>query len=109
MSKRALVDRVGCFAGSRMAVPPTPRGRAARALAGIGFFGVAAALVTRLDGATAMAGGALALWFGLSHLVAAATAYPGCPELGAVPSLVRGRPLGTNCEAWRRIDRVLGD
>jgi hypothetical protein len=24
-------------------------------------------------------------WFGVSHVVAAATAYPGCPELGAVP------------------------
>lgn len=34
--------------------------------------------------------------------------YQGCPELGAIPSVMLGRPVGTSCELWRRIDRWVG-
>lgn len=46
-------------------------------------------------------------WFGLSHLVASITGYQGCPELGAIPSLFRRRPVDTRCAPWNRIDRRL--
>jgi hypothetical protein len=49
----------------------------------------------------------LAAWFGTSFLVAAATRYPGCPEVGAIPSLVLGRPIVTRCPPLERIDRTL--
>jgi hypothetical protein len=40
---------------------------------------------------------AVAGWFAASFLVAAATRYPGCPELGAIPSLLLGRRIETRC------------
>ena len=46
-------------------------------------------------------------WFGASHLVAAATAYPGCPELGAVPSLLLRRSVKAGCVPWRWLDAKL--
>jgi hypothetical protein len=36
-------------------------------------------------------------WFAASFLVAAATRYPGCPELGAIPSLLLRRRIRTRC------------
>jgi hypothetical protein len=50
---------------------------------------------------------AVALWFGVSHVVAAITAYRGCPELGAIASLIRRRPIRTACGPWKAIDRRL--
>lgn len=47
-------------------------------------------------------------WFGVSHVVAAATRYNGCPELGAIPSLVLGRHVPTRCSPWENIDARLG-
>lgn len=49
----------------------------------------------------------LATWFGASHLVAAATGYRGCPELGAIPSLVLRRRVSTVCKPWERFDEWL--
>jgi hypothetical protein len=49
----------------------------------------------------------IALWFGVSHAVAALTAYPGCPELGAIASLVARRQLRIACSPWKTIDRRL--
>lgn len=46
-------------------------------------------------------------WFGTANVVAAATAYPGCPELGAVPSLLRRRNVKTGCAPWRWVDAKL--
>ena len=40
-------------------------------------------------------------WFGVSFLVAASTGYPGCPEIGAIPSLILGRSLATRCSLPR--------
>ncbi len=46
-------------------------------------------------------------WVGATHVVAAAMAYPGCPELGAVPSLLSGRSVKTVCIPWRWLDKRL--
>ncbi|MGA8745456.1 MAG: hypothetical protein WB507_06305 [Solirubrobacterales bacterium] len=83
--------------------------RGARAVAGFGFLAIAGALGSR------QAPGRVALWplaivptwFGISHLVASVTGYPGCPELGAIPSVILARSVATSCGPWERIDRQL--
>lgn len=47
-------------------------------------------------------------WLGASHLVAAAIRYRGCPELGAIPTLVLGRRVETRCGPWELLDARLG-
>lgn len=91
--------------GDRIGIRP----RLARALAGLAFLVLAGALASRsLPGGVALWPVALIpTWFGISHLVAAQTAYRGCPELGAIPSVWLGRPVGTDCGPWDRIDRLL--
>jgi hypothetical protein len=49
----------------------------------------------------------LVAWFGASFLVAAATRYPGCPEVGAIPSLVLRRRLVTRCPPMERLDHTV--
>ncbi len=99
----------------------TPRQRRARGVAGIGFLALAAGLAWGGFALEALAAGALAVllcaipcllaivagWFGLSHVVAAFTAYPGCPEIGAIRSLFTRKPVRTGCTPWDRIDRRL--
>ncbi|MBZ0252567.1 MAG: hypothetical protein K8I02_04435 [Candidatus Methylomirabilis sp.] len=46
-------------------------------------------------------------WFGLSHLAAAVTGYPDCPELGAIASLARRRYVPTRCGPWERLDAAV--
>jgi hypothetical protein len=46
-------------------------------------------------------------WFGMTHVLAALVAYPGCPELGAVPSLLLGRDVKIGCGPWRWLDARL--
>lgn len=53
--------------------------RVGRATAGVAFLLAVPVLRGRLLRA-------VAVWFGLSHLTAAATGYRGCPELGAIAS-----------------------
>lgn len=48
-----------------------------------------------------------AAWFGISHLVAGWIAYPDCPELGAIATLVTGRYIRTRCGTWARLDQWL--
>lgn len=48
-----------------------------------------------------------AAWFGISHLVAGWIAYPDCPELGAIATLVRRRYIRTRCGPWTRLDQWL--
>jgi hypothetical protein len=84
-------------------------GRAARwsrALAGMGFLAIAGALATRrLPGRVALWPTSLVpTWFGISHLVAGVTGYHGCPEIGAIPSVMLGRQVQTDCELWQNID-----
>jgi hypothetical protein len=93
------------------AAPIDRSARRARAAAGLGFLGIAGALASR------RAPGRIALWplalvptwFGISHLVASVTGYPGCPELGAIPSVMLGRVVPTDCHPWEAIDRRLTD
>ena len=82
--------------------------RAARAAVGVGFLALAGGLSSRQPARIALWPAALVpTWFGISHLVAGMTAYPGCPELGAIPSVILGRPVPTGCGSWDRIDRFL--
>ena len=82
-------------------VPPLgPRPRGVRAIAGLGFL-VLAAWVPLWPLAI------LPAWFGISHLVAAATGYRGCPEMGAIASLVLRRRISTICKPWERFDQWL--
>lgn len=83
--------------------------RAVRAAAGVGFLAIAGALGSRqAPGGVALWPAALVpTWFGISHLVAGMTGYPGCPELGAIPSVMLARPVATSCGPWERIDRRL--
>jgi hypothetical protein len=89
---------------------PTAMGRAARrsrVAAGVMFLAIAGGLASRrLPGRIGLWPASLVpAWFGISHLVAGVTGYQGCPELGAIPSVMLGRPVGTSCELWQRIDR----
>lgn len=79
--------------------------RLARALAGAGFLGVALR-AWRISSLRSL--GAVAGWFGISHLVAASTGFSGCPELGAIPNLLVERDVYTVCGPWDRIDTYLG-
>lgn len=87
--------------GSELSIPQ----RVARAAAGLAFVGFAAPLLGRRALRPA---GAIAAWFGVSHLVAAGTAFDGCPELGAIPSLLLRRKVATECGPWDFLDRRLG-
>ena len=85
------------------------RARAARAGVGLAQLALAGSLASRkLPGGVALWPVALVpTWFGISHLIAAMIGYRGCPELGAIPTVMLGRPVGTACEFWDRLDRRL--
>jgi len=80
-----------------------------RFVAGLGFLALAGGLATRqAPGRVALWPVALVpTWFGISHLVAGVIGYRGCPELGAIPSVMLGRPVPTACGPWERIDARL--
>jgi hypothetical protein len=46
-------------------------------------------------------------WFGATHVLAALMAYAGCPELGAVPSLLLRRDIKIACGPWQWLDARL--
>jgi hypothetical protein len=83
-----------------------PGGRRIRAVAGLGFLALAGAMSSRqLPGRIALWPAAIVpTWFGVSHLVSSVTGYPGCPELGAIPSVMLDRPVATSCRPWQQID-----
>ena len=102
-----LTDRYGrCSLDTEAQLGEQPalsaRQRESRALAGLGFHAVAVPLGRRR---ILRPLAVVAHWFGASHLVAAATGYPGCPELGAIPSLMLRRRVATQCGPWEWIDR----
>jgi hypothetical protein len=110
MSGGGLLSGGCCPQNAGPAASHTPIGRAARrsrAAAGLMFLAIAGGLASRrLPGSIALWPASIVpTWFGISHLVAGMTGYQGCPELGAIPSVMLGRPVGTSCELWRRIDR----
>jgi hypothetical protein len=105
-----LSDRYGlCGLDTEAELPRgaqlSPRQRLGRALAGLGFHALALPLA-RKQALRPVA--VVAHWFGASHLVASLSGYPGCPELGAIPSLALRRRLATECGPWEWIDRRLG-
>jgi len=108
--ERGILDG-GCCAGDgevvALSAPMAGTARRARVLAGVAFLAAAGALGSRrLPGRIELWPVSLVpTWFGISHLVAGVTGYQGCPELGAIPSVMLGRPVGTVCEVWQRIDR----
>jgi hypothetical protein len=90
--------------------------RAARAGVGVGTLAVAGLTRSLSRRALARVGAPPSLawvlaaapaWFGASHLVAAATSYRGCPEIGAIPSFVLGREVRTTCPPWDELDQRL--
>jgi hypothetical protein len=116
------MKKVGCYKGlsdnpsSAAEVSLTGRARVARAtagalmIAGVGLLYLwPVALLPELGvpGFVAWSLAILSLWLGLSHLVAAVTAYRGCPEVGAIPSLLLRRHVITRCTPWERLDRRL--
>lgn len=81
------------------------RQRWARLIAGVLLLALVLALPWSAVGWIALA--AALGWVGASHVLAAAMAYPGCPELGAVPSLLSGHRVTTACSPWRWLDKRL--
>ena len=107
---RGLADRTERSAETSL----SGRSRAARAVAGLAFMAqigllyvwpLAVLAKLGLPGAIAWALAAIGLWFGVSHLVAAATGYRGCPEVGAIASLLVRRRVVSPCAPWERLDR----
>ena len=105
-------EAVGCGCGAApTGTTKLGRGaRRARGVAGLGFLAVAGALAgRRLPGGVALWPAALVpAWFGISHLIAAQIGYRGCPELGAIPSVIQARWIETECGPWERFDRRFG-
>ena len=85
----------------------TTRQRVARAIAGVIWLALAWASLYVPVPAIAWPLAITAAWFGISHLVAASIAYPDCPELGAVATLVTRRYIRTRCGPWARFDHWL--
>jgi hypothetical protein len=112
--EEAMNDTVCCAvdpAEGAIASGTMPRRlRAARALVGLVQLALAGWLATRtLPGDIALWPLALVpAWFGISHLIAGLIGYYGCPELGAIPSVLHGRRIDTGCAPWARADRLLG-
>lgn len=79
--------------------------RRARLIVGIVLLSLALALPWSAAGWIALA--VIVTWLGATHVLAAAMAYPGCPELGAVPSILLGRWIRIGCTPWRWLDARL--
>jgi hypothetical protein len=79
--------------------------RRARLIVGIVLLLLALAPPWSAAGWIALA--AIVGWFGATHVLAAAMAYPGCPELGAAPSFLLGRWVKIGCTPWRWLDAKL--
>jgi hypothetical protein len=98
---------LGCCTVEELPGKLNDRQRSARAFVGVASLAVAV-LAARSSGVIGVLGAIGAGWFGASHLVAARTGYAGCPELGAIPSVVLGREVQVGCVPWRIADRGLG-
>jgi hypothetical protein len=79
--------------------------RGARLIVGVALLLLALALPWSAAGWIVLA--AIIGWLGATHVLAAAMAYPGCPELGAAPSLLLGRRVRIGCTPWRWLDSLL--
>lgn len=97
----------GCCDADELPGQLNDRQRRARRIVGVASLSLAGLAARRagVSGALAAAG---AGWFGVSHLVAARTGYAGCPELGAIASLLLGREIHVGCVPWQLADRRMG-
>ncbi len=94
-----------CGDGSAEWRPSNAAQRGARLIVGIALLLLALALPWLPVGWIILA--VIAGWLGATHVLAAAMAYPGCPELGAVPSLLLRRWVKVGCTPWRWLDAWL--
>jgi len=94
---------IGESAGPSHAI--TNRQRLARAAVGVVWFALAWASLRVPVPAIAWPLAITAAWFGVSHLIATCIAYPDCPELGAIATLVSRRYIRTRCGPWARLDQ----
>jgi hypothetical protein len=85
----------------------TNRQRIVRAVIGITSIAFVPGLLSVPVPALAWPLAIIAAWFGVSHIVAARSAYPDCPELGAIATLVGRRYIRTRCGPWARLDHWL--
>lgn len=90
----------GCCDAGELPEPLNDRQRHARTIVGIASLGLAI-FAARRAGVAGTLAAASAGWFGASHLVAARTGYAGCPELGAIASLILRRDVQVGCVPWR--------
>ena len=97
----------GCCSVDQLPGQLNDRQRRARTVVGVIALGLAA-LAARRSGRLSVLATAATGWFGGSHLVAARTGYAGCPELGAIPSVLLGRDVHVGCVPWQIADRRLG-
>ncbi len=97
----------GCCATNELPEPLNDRQRRARAIVGVASLGLAIPAARRAGVAGTLAAVG-AGWFGASHLVAARTGYAGCPELGAIASVILRRDVRVGCVPWQIADRRLG-
>jgi len=97
----------GCCNVDQLPQQLNERQRRARLVVGVTALGIAVLAACRGSRLGALAAAA-AGWFGASHLVAARTGYAGCPELGAIPSVILRRDVHVGCVPWQIADRRLG-
>lgn len=100
------MSAVGCCRVDTQAPQLNDRQRRARAIVGVASLAIAVLARRRTDLVGAL-GVAIVGWFGISHLVAARTRYPGCPELGAIASLLLRRDVPIGCVPWDIVDHRL--
>jgi hypothetical protein len=97
-----------CGGTATQARPLNRRQRAARFIVGAGLLLVELTLPwSPAASAATIITAAILGWFGVTHVLAALMAYPGCPELGAVPSLLLRRNLKIGCGPWHWLDARL--
>jgi hypothetical protein len=89
----------GCCNVDRLPEQLNDRQRRARTVVGVASLAVAA-LVARRSRRLSTLAATTSGWFGISHLIAARTGYPGRPELGAIVSLLLGRDVHVGCVPW---------
>ncbi len=98
---------LGCCAVEELPKHLNDPQRSARTAVGVASLAIGL-LAARRPGVISVLAAAGAGWFGASHLVAGRTGYAGCPELGAIPSVVLHREVQVGCVPWRIADGRLG-
>jgi hypothetical protein len=101
-----MKERASCCSHGAADWRPLNAGqRCARLVVGIVLLGFAQAVPWLGAGGVVLT--VILSWVGASHVLAAVMSYPGCPELGAVASLLLGRWVRIGCTPWRWLDARL--